>query len=84
MLALTLDQARTVGFGLIAVLVVGAVLAAWLISKVLQKVLFVVVLLGLGLAMWSQREELEDCADRVQVDDESTTCTFFGRDVTIG
>lgn len=84
MLALTLDQARTIGFGLIAVLAVGAVISAWLVSKVLQKVAFVVVLVALGFAVWTQRESLEDCADRVEADGASATCTFFGRDVTIG
>lgn len=70
---------------MLVVLAVGAVLAAWLASKIIQKVVFVVVLVALGFAVWTQRDALEDCADRVDAADEgSATCTFFGRDVTIG
>lgn len=84
MLALTLTEAKTIGIVLIVVLAIGAMLAAWLVSKVLQKVAFVVVLVVLGFAVWSQRDSLEDCAERVEATDESATCTFFGRDVNIG
>jgi hypothetical protein len=72
--------------------VVGAVLlavvSAFVVKAVVGKVVTIVLLGGLAVLVWSQRQTLQDCADRVgatlgagAVDD--TTCTFFGRDVTI-
>lgn len=83
MLALTLEQAKTIGIGLAGLFVVGAVLSLWLVTKILKKLLLVVVLMVLAGVVWSQRASLEDCADRVEAEGRTATCTFFGRDVTI-
>jgi uncharacterized membrane protein YfcA len=82
-LALTLEQARTIGLGVIAVLIVGAVVSVWLVKQVVQKLFLVIVLAVLAVVVWSQRSSLEDCADQVQEEGTAATCSFFGRDVSI-
>jgi hypothetical protein len=85
MLALTLDQAKTIATLAVAVLVVGAIGSAWLMKEIMQKVALVVILGLLAVLVWTQRSSLDDCADRVRAAgfSDDTTCSFFGRDVTI-
>lgn len=85
---MSLGGARHAGIVVAAGLILFAVLSAWLIKQVVSKLLTILLLGGLALVVWSQRASLDDCADEVMttlragaVDD--TTCTFFGRDVTI-
>lgn len=86
---LTLDEATTYAAVAVAVLLGLAVLAAWLMKELTQKVVLVVILGLLAVLVWSQRSSLQECADRVR--DEvarggaavDPTCRFFGRDVEI-
>jgi hypothetical protein len=85
---LDLATVRNVAFVVIAVAVLLALVTAYLVKAVVGKVVSIVLLGGLAVLVWSQRQSLQDCADRVgttlgagAVDD--TTCTFFGRDVTV-
>jgi len=87
-LALTFETARDSGLAIAAGAVVIAVVLAWLINTIVAKLLAVAVLALLALVVWTQRVDVAACADRVgatlaagAVDD--TTCTFFGRDVTV-
>ena len=91
MLALGLDDAQQLAVGGVGVLLVGSVVAAWIVRSIVQKLLSVAVLVVLAFAVWTQRTALEDCADAVrevhQLDraarPSSTRCSFFGADVTI-
>jgi hypothetical protein len=85
---LELETVRNVALIAIAAAVVLALAGAWILKAIVGKVVSIVVLGVLAVAVWSQRESVQDCADRVgatleagAVDD--TTCTFFGRDVTV-
>jgi protein-S-isoprenylcysteine O-methyltransferase Ste14 len=85
---LDLDTVRNVALVVVVVAVLLAAVTAFVVKAVVGKVVTIVVLGGLAVLVWSQRQTLQDCADRVgatlgagAVDD--TTCTFFGRDVTI-
>jgi hypothetical protein len=85
---LDLATVRNVAFVVVAVAVLLALVTAYLVKAVVGKVVSIVLLGGLAVLVWSQRQSLQDCADRVgttlgagAVDD--TTCTFFGRDVTV-
>jgi hypothetical protein len=87
-LALGLDTARTTAVIVVAVAVGLALVGAWVVRAVVGKLVAIVLLGGLAAAVWSQRESLQDCADRVgatlpagAVDE--TTCEFLGRAVTI-
>jgi hypothetical protein len=91
-LALTLDDAKTIALVAATALTVGAVVSFWVMKSVVQK-LAVAALLGvLAFAVWTQRVSLQDCADKVQDNFElagtdvvvtDTECSFFGITVTI-
>lgn len=92
MIALTLDDARTIALVAATALAVGAVVSFWVMKSLVQK-LAVAALLGvLAFAVWTQRVSLQDCADKVQDNFElagtdvvvtDTECSFFGITVTI-
>ena len=92
MLALTLDDAKTIALVAATALTVGAVVSFWIMKSLVQK-LAVAALLGvLAFAVWTQRVSLQDCADKVQDNFElagtdvvvtDTECSFFGITVTI-
>lgn len=92
MLALTLDDAKTIALVAATALTVGAVVSFWIMKSLVQK-LAVAVLLGvLAFAVWTQRVSLQDCADKVQDNFDlagadvvvtDTECSFFGITVTI-
>jgi hypothetical protein len=91
-LALTLDDAKTIALVAATALTVGAVVSFWVMKSLVQK-LAVAALLGvLAFAVWTQRVSLQDCADKVQDNFElagtdvvvtDTECSFFGITVTI-
>ena len=88
MLGLEFDTVRNGALIAIAVVIVLALLAAWIVKAVLGKLVVIGLLGALAAVVWSQRTSLVECADRVgatlqagAVDD--TTCTFLGRDVTV-
>ena len=88
MLGFDLDTARNASVWTVAGAILLALVAVWVVKNVVSKVLTVVILLAIAGLVWSQRTELNDCADNVQatIDQNlstSTTCTFFGRDVTM-
>lgn len=64
-----------------------AIVSAFVMKKIVTKIASLVILLGLGVLMWSQRVPLQDCLDGVQaatsVEDLDTTCTVFGRELTV-
>ena len=90
MLALTLGQAKTIAVLVVLALIGFAVLSAWVMKEIMQKVAFVVILGLLALLVWTQRASLNECSEKVRaagVDfndpDVDTTCSFLGRDVEI-
>jgi glycerol-3-phosphate acyltransferase PlsY len=87
-LALTLDAVRNGALVTVAVAVGLALVLAWLVTTILSKVLAIAALAVLSLVVWTQREEVQECAERVRttltadaVDD--TSCRFLGREVTV-
>ena len=85
-LAVSLSQAKTIAVVVAVALVVAALAWAWLMKTIVQKVVGLVILLGLAGLVWWQRAELESCADDVRanaVAGGDTTCSLFGQDVTI-
>lgn len=87
MLAITVGQAKTIAVVVALALVLAAVAWAWLIKSIAQKVIGLVILLGLAGLVWYQRADLEDCADQVRanaaIPGAATTCSIFGQDVDI-
>jgi hypothetical protein len=74
--ALDPDALRTIALGALAVLVVLGLLVGWMVQKVVLKIVFLGVLLGVGAYVWSERAELDKC----RVDHE---CHFAGFDVKV-
>ncbi len=85
MVALTLGQAKTIGIVVVVALVVLALVSAWVMKEVGQKVALVVILGLLALLVWTQRSSLDECADKVREGGVrgDTTCSFLGRDIDI-
>jgi high-affinity Fe2+/Pb2+ permease len=94
MFALSLDSAKNVAIVVAVVFVVLSLLSAWIVKNIVMKMILVVVLAGLALGAWTQRQNLADCADQAVAGfhdavesgistPDSVTCNFFGTDVDV-
>jgi hypothetical protein len=90
MVALTLDTAKNIAIGVIALMVVAALVAARIVASITKRVIAIAIFVALAIAVWSQRVQLQSCADTVRANADAgqatttrTTCQFFGRDITI-
>lgn len=96
--ALDLGQVENGSLIAIGVCVVIVLLVLKFISSLVVRLVMSIVFAGLGVALFSQRASVVDCAKQlrdeatvsVSVDavpapggDGAVTCTFFGQDVTI-
>ena len=83
--AINVDTAKNIASGVSIGTVVIALVAVRLVKNMLVRVVTVVVLLALGLASYSQRSNIVDCANKVKATagTSATHCTFFGQDVEI-
>lgn len=88
-LALTLGQAKNTAVVVAVVLVALAVVSAWVMKSIAQKVAVALILGLLAVVVWSQRTALQECTAKVRAEASAdfarvdTTCSFFGRDVDI-
>jgi hypothetical protein len=82
-LAISVETAKNVGVGAIAALLTLMLVFGWIVKKVVGKLIVVVVLGGLAIGVWTQRNDLERCADQVKISGSAATCHLFGRDVTL-
>lgn len=92
MLAISLETAKNIAIVVTVVFVVGALVAAWVMKTIIQKLTTAFVLVLLAFAVYTQRASLQDCADKVkgnfarvgtEVTVTDTDCSFFGITVTI-
>ena len=63
--ALEADRVANLGLLLIAGLVIVAFVVSYLARAVVVKVVVAAALLGLGALVWTQRADLQDCAERL-------------------
>jgi hypothetical protein len=91
-IAVNFEQAKTIAVVATTALVVGAVASFWVMKSLVQKLLVAGLLIALAFAVWTQRGQLQDCADKVQdnftrsgttVAVADTECSFFGVSITI-
>ena len=75
-MTLHLNMVKTVSIIVIGALVLLAILAATTTTKIFTKLVTVVLVLGLAVAVYWQRDEVSSCVQTGQ-------CTFFGQDVEI-
>ncbi|MCE9622052.1 MAG: hypothetical protein K8R99_06900 [Actinomycetia bacterium] len=89
MTALSLQSAKTVAIVIAVAFLAFAVISAWVIKNITMKIISIVLLVGLGLGVWTQRTNLQDCADNAKtkvengIDKGSITCEFFGTEVSV-
>ena len=86
MSALSLESAKTLAIVIVIAFIAFAVISAWVIKNVTMKIISILLMVGLGLGVWTQRSNLQDCADKAKagVDKGSVTCKFFGSEVSVG
>lgn len=91
-LAVDADSVRTGALVAIVVVVLLGALAVKMFVNTVVRIITVAVVVGLGGAIWTQREELADCVDKAQdlaevsvqdVARGSISCTFFGVTVDV-
>jgi predicted CoA-binding protein len=91
-IAVTLEQAKTIAVVGTTALIVGAIASFWVMKSLVQKLIVASLLALLAFAVWTQRGALQDCADKVQqsyqrsgtdVAVSDTECSFFGISITI-
>ena len=88
MFAVEISTIRDVALGIVVGAIVLAVVFAIVIKWIVGKLLTVGLLVALAAVVWWQRDSVLDCADGVRETlaadaTNATTCTFFGRDVTV-
>ena len=74
--ALTPDTVEKLAIGLVVALVVGALLVIRSSIKLYTKVVMVLILGGLGVALFQNRVELGRCS-------QTCACTIYGQDVEV-
>jgi cobalamin biosynthesis protein CobD/CbiB len=92
MLALSTETAKQYGiYAIVGVLVVG-VLSAFIVRKVVGKIISLIITVALAATLFGQRSSIDDCVKKLRqtaqgavtagrVDDP--TCTFFGMEVKV-
>ena len=88
MLGVDFATVRDVALAVVVGAIVLAVVFAIVIKAIVSKLVVIGVLVALAAVAWQQRGSVTDCADRVRETlgagaTDGTTCTFFGRDVTV-
>ncbi len=88
MLAIDIEAAKKIGLVLMVGFAVFAVVSAVVIKKIITKIIFIVILGGLALGVWTQRVAVQSCADKVQTSTSvggvtATSCKFFGTEVKL-
>ncbi len=82
----------SIAAGIVVVLALLAVVAVKVLVNGTTRLVSLAVLVGLGVAVWTQRQALQDCAAEVRSEadlavtggtDARATCTFFGIEVTV-
>ena len=84
-LTINVDTAKTVASSVSIGSVVIALAALVLVKNMVMRILTTILLLALGLASYSQRSNISDCADKVRASagTQEISCTFFGQEVEI-
>lgn len=78
------DQVKQGAIAAIVVLAVFAFLVMRFIQKLLLKLVMVVVLVGAGVFLYSQRSDLDDCQKQVRDTlARECVCGFAGFDITV-
>jgi hypothetical protein len=88
MFALDLAAARNLALVLVIGLLIFALASLFVMKKVVVKIVAAVLLSGLSLGVWSQRDTMQTCVKdvRAAVGNSAATgtkCTFFGSKIDL-
>lgn len=83
---MTISSAKNLALVLVVGFVILSIISFWVIKNITTKLIMGLVLAGVALGVWYQRDSLRDCARNVQEQVKmgaqgKLTCTFFGTDV---
>ena len=70
------ERLQWIILAVLAVLLYGMYLVTRLVRQVITKFLLFVLLAGVGLSLWIQRADLQECA-------QTCECSLYGEEVTI-
>ena len=87
------DTLKNAALGLSAGSLLVAVILLKVISGIVGRIVSTVVLVAIALVGYSQKEEINDCVNKVKAQSQSAgsaletaptiACTFFGQDITV-
>ena len=89
MFEIDLDTANNLSVGLIGGSVVFLLLVLKFAKSVVTKLLLVAIAVGVGYLAFTQRDDLNACAEKVRTlvassgDVNDLTCRFFGQDISM-
>ncbi|HQV57500.1 MAG TPA: hypothetical protein PKV27_05785 [Ilumatobacteraceae bacterium] len=88
MTALTIASAKNLALVIVVGLAVLAVISFWVIKNITTKLVMALILAGLALGVWNQRDELRQCGRNLQEQvklgsTSNLACTFFGIEVKL-
>lgn len=86
--AVSLDAAQNISLVVVIGFVVLAILAAVLVPRLIVRLLLAIALVAVALAIWSQRANLRDCAEKARSEatnegDQPGDCNFFGYEINV-
>ena len=87
LVALSVDQLKNVSLaGTALPIVVGLVMMKF-VAKAMVRTIIMLIAVVLGIAVYTQRQEISTCYDKAQTEIEKgaseISCSFFGQDVTL-
>ena len=88
MFSLDADTAKNASLGVVGGSFVALLLVLKFVKSMISKLLLIIIVVGIGVIAFGQRESLTACVNGVKAQAKagssiSTRCTFFGREVTI-
>jgi hypothetical protein len=83
--ALDADTVEGLALGTIVVLGIAALLVLRFVAKAVVRLVLVAVLVVVGLGLWTQRADLNDCIERARSTEVAgrVTCRFSGAEVQV-
>jgi len=78
------DELKTAAIVLVAAFVIASIVAMRYVQKMVFRVLILVALVGVGVFLYTQREDLDKCQKQLrQSDGQLCVCDFAGLSVTV-
>ena len=88
MFSLDAETAKNASLGVVGGSFVALLLVLKFVKSLITKLLLIIIVVGIGVIVFGQRDSLTACVNGVKAQAKAgfsvnTSCTFFGREVTI-